>query len=141
MDSNLVEIWKQLNDEMRHRDTMFTQLVVSLFVFLGAAGALMYYIPSLRLWVWISGFFVLIAGWIYVWMIAKGQKICYEAALEVQRGFQLSEDIARKLKRLMDERKQRFSSLEAQIILAILTIGLWTCMGLIVVFHRLMTQS
>jgi hypothetical protein len=137
MDSNLVEIWKQLNDEMRHRDTMFTQLVVSLFVFLGAAGAIMYYLPDLKLWVWISGLIVLIAGWIYVWMIGKGQKRCYEAALEVQRSFGLPDDsaIARKLQLLMDARTLRFSSLQAQIILSPITIALWIYLGHVAVFR------
>ena len=73
MDPGLVEIWKQLNDEMRHRDSLFMQVIVSIFLFLGAFGAIIYYVPELKLWMWILGFVALVVACIYVRMLGKAQ--------------------------------------------------------------------
>jgi hypothetical protein len=47
---------------------------------------------------WILGFMALIAACFYVRMIGKGQKMCYEAALEIKHNFALPESVDRKLK-------------------------------------------
>lgn len=130
----LTDIWGQLNDEMRHRETMYLQLIVSMFVFLGAAGALISYVEALKLWVWASGVAVIIAGWVHVWFIASGQKKCHEAALEVQRSFLLPDDIGERLGQLMHEKRQRFSSRPARVVLIVLTSVLWITMAFVVVF-------
>jgi len=134
MDLHLVEIWKQLNDEMCHRDTMFMQVIVCIFLFLGAFSAIMHYSPELKWWIWILGFVGLIVACIYAMMVGKGQKRCYEAALEIQRNFTLPEGVDKKLKQLMDERKPRISSLQAQIPLSVLLLAFWIYMGLVEVF-------
>lgn len=104
------------------------------FLFLGAFGAIMYYFPGLKWWIWILGCVALIVACIYVRMIGKGQKRCYEAALEIQRNFTLPEGVDKKLKQFMDERKPRFSSLQAQISFSVLLMLFWIYVGLVEVF-------
>jgi hypothetical protein len=130
----LIHIWGQLNEDMRHRETIYTQLIVSMFVFVGAAGALIRYIPALRWWVWWSGVAIVIAGWVYVSLIARGQGRSHEAALVVQRRFRLADDIAESLDHYMHERRQRFSSWQARIPLIAVTVGMWIYLGVVVVF-------
>ena len=133
-DTLLVEIWKQLNDELRHRDTMFMQILVCVFLFLSAFAAVIYYIPQGRWWIWSLGFVCLIAACFYVRMIGKGQKKCYEAALQVQRNFTCPNDIKERLTQLMNERRPRFSTRPVQVFFSVLGILLWVYIGFTTVF-------
>lgn len=133
-DPVLIGIWEQLNEDMRHRENLYMQLIVALFLFMGAAGALITYNPTLRWWVWGSGVAILVAGWVYVGLIARGQRTSRESALGVQRSFRVSGEIAESLERFMRGRKQTFSSLPGRIIWMAVTGGLWIYLGHLVVF-------
>lgn len=133
-DPVLICFWEQLNEDMRHRENLYMQLIVALFLFMAAAGALITYNPDLKWWVWGSGVAILIAGWVYVGFIARGQTTSRESALGVQCSFRVPGEIAESLERFVRGRNQRFSSLPGRIVWMAVTLGLWMWLGHLVVF-------
>ena len=130
----LVEVWKDLNHELRHRDTMYMQLFVCTLLFLAAFGALLYYFEELRLLLWVVSGAALIVVLVYSRMVMEGRKKCYEAIREVERGMRLPECIRCKLELAMSEKRPRLSVGPGQLLYWTPLIVLWIGLGHLVVF-------
>ena len=130
----LVEVWKDLNQELRHRDTMYMQLFVCTLLFLGAFGALLIHFRELKLLIWLVSGAALIVVWVYSRMVMKGREKCYEATREVERSMKLPQCVLCKLKAATGEKKPRLSVGPGQLLYWVPLVVLWIGLGHLVVF-------
>lgn len=128
-DALLIEIWKQISDDLRHRETLYMQIIVCVFLFLGAFGAIVYHVAQFKGWMWIIGSISLIAACVYVHILGKGQESGHEAVLQIQRDFAVSDEVKEQLDTLMKGRRPRFSRPRVRILFSVLGILLWAYIG------------
>jgi hypothetical protein len=128
----VIEIWKQLDGEIHHRDTLVMQVTLSILLFLSVFGALIQYFPELKFPMWAIGFLAIGAACVFMRRMRQAKIAYYDAMLEAQANFKdLPPELTAKLERVKKVRKPSLSYARRHGILLGFLVAFWIYLGLV----------